>query len=161
MKNILLAATLIWVMSSCSKQPIGDWVHFSSYNEYVILNNGDTVTYSDGFVMSGMTSGATKRQLTSEEQQMLLDHLDTICRTTVDPNTPFVDKGVKWRNMDSITGVKRTLDYWMKFQGHTINDKYKNLTADDVKMIVCNYDSTYQKYINDGDKRLYYEMEGW
>ncbi len=122
MKNILLAALLIGMMSSCTKPKLGDWVHFSSYNEYVILNNGDTVTYSDGFVMSGMTSGATKRQLTSEEQQMLLNHLDTICRTTVDPNTPFVDKGVKWRNMDSITGVKRTLDYWMKFQGHTIND---------------------------------------
>ena len=161
MKNILLAATLIWVMSSCSKQPIGDWVHFSSYNEYVILNNGDTVTYSDGFVMSGMTSGATHRQLSPQEQQQLLDHLDTMSRTTVKGFEPFRDKGVKWREMDSITGVKHTLDYWMKFQGHTINDKYKNLTADDVKMIVCDYDSTYQRYINDGDKRLYYEIEGW
>ena len=129
MKKAILIIAAIISLASCSKAPQGAWVQFSSYDEYVILNNGDTVTYEDGFVMSGMTSGATHRQLTPQEQQQLLDHLDTMCRTTVKGFEPFRDKGEKWREMDSITGKKHTLDYWMKFQNHTIKEEYKNLTA--------------------------------
>ena len=156
--SIVVGCMLTTIFSSCSKISQGDWVQFSSYHEYVILNNGDTVTYEDGFVMSGMTSGATHRQLTSAEQAQLLDYLDTMCRKSVKGYEPFRDKGVKWRELDSITGIKNTLSYWMTFQGHTIKDEYKNLTADDIKMIVNDYDSCYQRYFNDGEKRLYYDI---
>lgn len=158
MKKAILIIAAIISLASCSKAPQGAWVQFSSYDEYVILNNGDTVTYEDGFVMSGMTSGATHRQLTPQEQQQLLDHLDTMCRKSVKGFEPFRDKGIKWREMDSITGIKHTLNYWMSFQGHVVKDQYKNLTADDIKTIVNDYNSCYQKYFNDGEKRLYYDI---
>jgi hypothetical protein len=158
MKKAILIIAAIISLASCSKAPQGAWVQFSSYDEYVILNNGDTVTYEDGFVMSGMTSGATHRQLTPQEQQQLLDHLDTMCRKSVKGFEPFRDKGIKWREMDSITGIKHTLNYWMSFQGHVVKDQYKNLTADDIKTIVNDYNSCYQKYFNDGERRLYYDI---
>lgn len=158
MKKVLVPIAALIALASCSKAPQGDWVQFSSYHEYVILNNGDTVKYEDGFVMSGMTSGATHRQLTPEEQQQLLDHLDTMCRKSVKGYEPFRDKGIKWRELDSITGVTRTLDQWMQFQNHRVSPQYRNLTANDIKMVVNDYDSCYQKYFNDGERRLYYDI---
>ena len=157
MKKALLIIAAVITLASCSK-PEPCWVQFTHYNEYVILTNGDTVKYSDGFVMSGMATGATKRQLTPQEQEQLQNHLDTMCRTTVDKNNPFVDKGESWRKKDRITGITHTLDYWMKFQNHTIEEKYKYLTANDVKMIVCDYYHTYQLFMDDEEKRLYYDI---
>jgi hypothetical protein len=157
MKKVMMMIATAVSLASCSKsEPC--WVQSTWYHEYVILNNGDTVTYSDGWDMEGMSTGATRRQLTEDEHRQLQDHLDTMSRMTVEGYEPFVDKGEKWRKQDSITGKKHTLDHWMKFQNHTIKEEYKNLTADDVKMVVSDYYHTYQTFVNDGDKRLYYEM---
>jgi hypothetical protein len=152
MKNILLAATLIWVMSSCTKSPDGDWVHFSSYTQYVILNNGDTVKYHDNWNMKGMATGATRRQLTTQEQNRLLDYLDSTCRTGNEFG-PFEDLADKWKR--EFPG--QTLGYMMKFQGHEVLPQYHGLSVNDVKTIVCDYDSTYQRYIVDDERRLFYE----
>jgi len=157
MKKAFLIIASVVSLASCSK-PEPCWVQSTHYNEYVILNNGDTVTYEDGFVMSGMATGATRRQLTPQEHVLLQNHLDTMCRTTVKGFEPFRDKGERWREMDSITGKKHTLDYWMKFQNHTIKEEYKNLTADDIKTIVCDYYHTYQTFVDDGERRLYYDI---
>jgi hypothetical protein len=155
MKKAILIIAAIISLASCSKYKTGDWVHFSSYHQYAILNNGDTVTYEDGFVMAGMNSGATKRQLTPQEQQQLLDMLDTTYRqTNVKGREPFEDLAIKWKR--NYPG--QTLGYMMKFQNHTISSKYSNLKVEDLKTIVCDYDSTYQLYIVDKDNgyRLYY-----
>jgi hypothetical protein len=161
MKTTILKAAVIIFMAidlvSCSK-PEPCWVQSTWYYEYVILNNGDTVTYSDGWNMQGMATGATHRKLTEDEQRQLQDHLDTMCRMTVKGYEPFVDQGEKWRKQDRITGKKHTLDYWMRFQNHTISEQYKNLTADDVKMVVSDYYHTYQTFVDDEEKRLYYDI---
>ena len=155
--NLVVGCMLTTILFSCSK-PEPCWVQSTWYNEYVILNNGDTVTYEDGFVMSGMVTGATKRQLTSEEHILLQNHLDTISRSTADKFNPYVDQGERWREQDRITGITHTLDYWMKFQNHTIKDEYKALTADDIKMVVCDYYHTYQTFRDDGERRFYYDI---
>mgnify|MGYP006272674711 CR=1 FL=1 len=160
MKTTILKAAVIILMAidlvSCSKAPQGCWVHFSSYHEYVILNSGDTVTYSDKFVMSGMNSGATLRQLTPQEQQTLLNYLDSTCVQSVKGREPYEDKAIKWKR--NYPGY--SLSYMMRFMNHEVDSKYANMKVEDVKTIVCDYDSTYQKYIvdEDVDKRLYYDI---
>ncbi len=155
MKKAILILAAIISLASCSKAPQGCWVHFSSYKEYVILNSGDTVTYSDKFVMSGMNSGATLRQLTSQEQQTLLNYLDSTCRADT-KYEKFEDKASKWKR--NYPGY--SLSYMMRFMNHEVDSKYANMKVEDVKTIVCDYDSTYQKYIMDEDveKRLYYDI---
>ena len=153
MKNTILIAAAILSLASCSTDRTGDWVHFSSYHEYVVLNNNDTVKYVDGWNMQGLTSGATKRRLTSEEQAILLDYLDSMCRTDT-RYEKFEDKAIKWqRNYPG-----QTLGYMMKFLNHEVLPQYQNLKVEDVKTIVCDYDSTYQTYMDDNEIRQFYEI---
>jgi hypothetical protein len=152
MKKVLLLALVLTGLVSCTKSPDGDWVHFSSYTQYVILNNGDTVKYEGGWNMVGLTTGATRRQLTAEEQTRLLNYLDSTCRTGNEFG-PFEDLADKWKR--EFPG--QTLGYMMKFQNNQVLPQYQSLSVQDVKTIVCDYDSTYQKYIVDDERRLFYE----
>ena len=152
MKGILLLAVVLIGLTSCSKSPQGDWVHFSSYTQYVILNNGDTVKYEGGWNMVGLTTGATHRQLTTDEQSRLLNYLDSICRTD-NQYGPFEDLADKWKR----EFPSQTLGYMMRFQGHEVLPQYQGLSVNDVKTIVCDYDSTYQRYIVYDERRLFYE----
>jgi hypothetical protein len=151
-KTILIILS-IFTLASCSKVHQGDWVHFSSYKEYVILNSGDTAKYEGGWNMPGLTSGATHRELNFQEQQRLLNYLDSICRTDT-KYIKFEDKALKWKR----NYPDQTLGYMMKFQDHVLLSSYQNISVQEIKTIVCDYDSTYQRYFNDGEKRMYYDI---
>ena len=146
MKTTILKTAVIILMAidlvSCSKAPQGCWVHFSSYHEYVILNSGDTVTYSDKFVMSGMNSGATLRQLTPQEQQTLLNYLDSTCVQSVKGREPYEDKAIKWKR--NFAG--QSLSYMMNIGNHKIDPSFSNMKVEDIKTVAIKYVSTYQRY---------------
>ena len=146
MKTTILKTAVIILMAidlvSCSKAPQGCWVHFSSYHEYVILNSGDTVTYSDKFVMSGMNSGATLRQLTPQEQQTLLNYLDSTCVQSVKGREPYEDKAIKWKR--NFAG--QSLSYMMNIGTHKIDPSFSNMKVEDIKTVAIKYVSTYQRY---------------
>ncbi len=143
MKQVLLLAVVLIGLTSCTK-PTTAWLQHSAYHQYVILNNGDTVTYSDGFVFGGITNGYTKRQLTPCEQLQLMAMLDTTCDQTL---------ADKWK----ANFPKQNLAYMMKFQNHVIDSKYNNLTVEDVKVIAIKYYDCTQRMVFSADKRDYYE----
>ena len=159
MKTTILKAAVIIIMAidlvSCSKAPQGVWVQTSTYHEYVILNNGDTVTYSDGFNMPGVTTGGTYRQLSSEEQQALLSHLDSSCLQSVKGREPYVDKAIKWKR--NFAG--QSLSYMMNFGTHKVDPAFSNMKVEDIKTVAIKYVSTYQRY-SEGqyDKGFMYDI---
>ena len=155
MKKAILILAAIISLASCSKAPQGVWVQTSTYHEYVILNNGDTVTYSDGFNMPGVTTGGTYRQLSSAEQQALLSHLDSSCLQSVEGREPYVDRAIKWKR--NFAG--QSLSYMMNIGTHKIDPAFSNMKVEDIKTVAIKYVSTYQRY-SEGqyDKGFMYDI---
>jgi hypothetical protein len=143
MKQLMILTVMLIGLASCTK-PTTAWLQHSAYHQYVILNNGDTVTYSDGFVFGGITNGYTKRKLSTEEQLQLMAMLDTTCDQSL---------ADKWKR----NFPKQNLGFMMKFQQHTIDAKYSNLTVEDVKVIAVKYYDCTQQMVYSADKRCYYE----
>ena len=155
MKKAILILAAIISLASCSKAPQGVWVQTSTYHEYVILNNGDTVTYSDGFNMPGVTTAGTYRQLSSAEQQALLSHLDSSCLQSVEGREPYVDKAIKWKR--NFAG--QSLSYMMNIGNHKVDPAFSNMKVEDIKTVAIKYVSTYQRY-SEGqyDKGFMYDI---